>query len=92
LSPARQCTASPRYGRSARIQLWPDVESGNSDFHEGLSLPLRPGSIVYITPGAAHRGVDVFANIVVLPAYKLKNQYFVSPSRGTRPERKTVGE
>ena len=72
------------YGRSARLELWPDVESDNSDFHEGLSVPLRPGSVAYITPGTAHRGVDVFANVVVLPAYKLKNQYFVSPPAGIR--------
>ena len=65
------------YGRAACIQLWPDVEGANADLRQVRELPLRPGSVVYITPGSGHRGIDVFANIVVLPGYKPRNQYFL---------------
>ncbi|MBI3472989.1 MAG: hypothetical protein HY013_16655 [Candidatus Solibacter usitatus] len=61
------------YGRAAGLELWPDIDDRARRIH----LPLRPGSVVYITPGTGHRGVDVFANVVVLPGYKLKNQVFL---------------
>ncbi len=66
------------HGRQARLTLWPDVENLRSSFH----IPLRPGSVVYIVPGTGHRGIDVFANVVVLPGYKLKNQIFLTPPTG----------
>ena len=61
------------YGRAAGITLWPDPR----ELTESVHLPLRAGSVVYITPGTGHRGVDLFANVVVLPGYKLKNQIFL---------------
>ena len=65
-------------GRSPGLTLWPEVEEGNADLSEHVHVPLRPGSVVYITPGTGHRGVDVFANVVVLPGYKPKNQIFIA--------------
>lgn len=65
------------YGRVARVTLWPDVEGANADLREFVHLPLQTGSVIYITPGTAHRGIDVFANVVVLPGYKPKNQFFL---------------
>jgi hypothetical protein len=64
------------YGRQAGMTLWPDVEGDNSDFRRSVQLPLECGSVVYLTPGTGHRGTDVFANVVVLPGYKPKNQCF----------------
>ena len=69
------------YGRQAGLTLWPDVEGDNSDFRRSVQLPLECGSVVYITPGTGHRGTDVFANVVVLPGYKPKNQFFFEHAR-----------
>jgi hypothetical protein len=67
------------YGRAAGLELWPDVEPANADLREKACIPLRPGSVAYITPGTGHRGVDVFANVVVVPGYKPGNQFFILP-------------
>ena len=64
------------YGRKASVTLYPEVEGANADLSERVDIPLEVGSVVYITPGTGHRGVDVFANVVVLPGYKPKNQFF----------------
>ena len=64
------------YGRKASVTLYPEVEGANAHLAERADIPLRVGSVVYITPGTGHRGVDVFANVLVLPAYKPKNQFF----------------
>jgi hypothetical protein len=64
------------YGRAASVTLWPEVEGANANLAESIEVPLRAGSVVYIAPGTGHRGVDVFANVVVLPGYKPKNQFF----------------
>ncbi len=59
--------------REAGIILFPDLE----DLHKFEHHNLKPGDLVYIPPGVAHRGLDVFVNVLTLPGFKPHNEIYI---------------
>jgi len=61
------------YGRKSYINAFPDMD----DLSKYVTVPLSPGSTVYIPPGTGHRGVDVFVNVITLPGFKPLNELYI---------------
>jgi hypothetical protein len=61
------------HGRDASILLFPDLRNLN----RYLEYPLQPGDFVYIPPGVAHRGLDVFVNVLTVPGFKPHNEIYI---------------
>jgi len=61
------------YGRAASLVTYPDLQ----DFHHYEMYALEPGFFVFVPAGTAHRGLDVFANVITVPGFKPHNEYYV---------------
>ncbi len=61
------------YGRKSYAYFFPDLE----DLAKFEKVDLSPGDLVYIPPGTAHRGVNVLANVLTLPGFKPRNEYYI---------------
>ena len=61
------------HGREPLVVTFPDLE----DLTRFDKTPLMPGSIVLIPPGVAHRGLNVFVNVVTLPGFKPDNELYI---------------
>lgn len=61
------------HGREASLIVFPDLR----DFSTYRQIPLRPGQFVVIPPGTGHRGIDVFVNVITVPGFKPRNEYYL---------------
>ena len=61
------------YGRQARLVTYPDLR----DLRRFEEHELCPGSFVFIPPGTGHRGIDVFVNVITIPGFKPRNEYYI---------------
>jgi hypothetical protein len=61
------------YGRRSYAYFFPNIEN----LSEYERVDLHPGDIVYIPPGTAHRGVNVLANVLMLPGFKPGNEWYI---------------
>lgn len=61
------------YGRKACLIVYPDL--ADLDWYEQHAL--EPGGLAYIPAGMAHRGIDVFVNVITIPGFIPHNEYYV---------------
>ncbi len=61
------------WGRTASLIVYPDLR----DLRQYQEHHLVPGMFVYIPPGAGHRGIDVFVNVLTVPGFKPHNEYYI---------------
>jgi len=61
------------YGRKSYAYFYPDID----DLSNYLRVDLRPGHVVYIPPGTGHRGANILANVITLPGFKPKNEWYI---------------
>ena len=60
-------------GEEPYIILYPDL----GDLSRFEKYHLKPGMFVYIPPGVAHRGLNVFAMIMTIPGFKPGNELYI---------------
>jgi hypothetical protein len=60
-------------GLTPRLYTWPEV--GDWARYETTALPV--GTVVFIPPAVAHRGLDAFVNVVTIPGFKPGNEIYV---------------
>jgi len=61
------------YGRRAQLLTFPDLH----DLRKFETHNLSPGDLVYIPAGTGHRGIDVFVNVITLPGFKPRNEFYI---------------
>jgi len=61
------------YGRQALLVTYPDLRDlGRFDEHK-----LEPGHFAFIPAGIGHRGIDAFVNVITVPGFKPRNEYYI---------------
>jgi len=60
-------------GRKPSILIFPDLR----DLGSYIQFDLKPGDLVYIPPGAGHRGLDAFVNVLTVPGFKPHNEIYI---------------